>query len=478
MARRLEALVAATAVLALAGLAVVAGLRLPHPFELEWQEGGVLEHVLRLRAGEPVYAEPRLDFVAFPYPPGFALAGAAAVTLLGAGLPALRALSLGAALAACAALFVLARAGGSRRAGIVCAGAFAASYPFAGSWFDLARVDALFVALSLWAYVLLERRRGVGPALAAGGVFFLAGFVKQAAWPIGIALLPALAMRRRAEALALGAALVGPVLASTLALDRITDGWYRWYVFELLAGHPFVRSMWAGFWIESARVLAVPVLLVVAVSPRRAGVGALRGSFALALLGSSWVARAHEGGFANTLMPACAAASLVLAGAFHGARALPGGRRTAAALLALGHFALLAPAWNARLVPSADDRAAGEGLVAELAAVEGEVFVPYHPHLARRAGKRPGVHAMAVVDLLKSRERDVAGRFVAELRDALEARRWAVIVLDDRSWEEDLPELGASYRVERELFRGEPPERFVPVTGAPWRPRYWYVPRE
>jgi len=43
--------------------------RVSYPLDLEWMEGGMLTHALRLRNGQPLYAEPSVDFVSFLYTP-------------------------------------------------------------------------------------------------------------------------------------------------------------------------------------------------------------------------------------------------------------------------------------------------------------------------------------------------------------------------------------------------------------------------
>src|SRR5512137_1418869 len=44
-------------------------LRASYPLDLEWMEGGTLTHALRLGRGQPLYAEPSVDFVSFLYTP-------------------------------------------------------------------------------------------------------------------------------------------------------------------------------------------------------------------------------------------------------------------------------------------------------------------------------------------------------------------------------------------------------------------------
>ena len=48
---------------------VVALFRLAHPFDLEWLEGGAVEHVRRVLSGRPIYTAPSVGFVAYTYPP-------------------------------------------------------------------------------------------------------------------------------------------------------------------------------------------------------------------------------------------------------------------------------------------------------------------------------------------------------------------------------------------------------------------------
>ena len=43
--------------------------RLGYPYDLEWMEGGMLLHGLRVMNGEPLYGPPGPDFIPFIYPP-------------------------------------------------------------------------------------------------------------------------------------------------------------------------------------------------------------------------------------------------------------------------------------------------------------------------------------------------------------------------------------------------------------------------
>ena len=59
--------------LALYGVIVL--LRIAYPYELDWLEGGTLDHVRRLRDGLPLYGPPDLTFTPFLYSPPTSMQG-------------------------------------------------------------------------------------------------------------------------------------------------------------------------------------------------------------------------------------------------------------------------------------------------------------------------------------------------------------------------------------------------------------------
>ncbi len=301
MARHLRNVFAGISALALLVYVALAMMRCVHPF----------------LAGQKLYAEPSLEYIAFPYTPLFVWLGALSARLFGPGFLALRLVSLLSS-AACLALLYRcgARHGGSRYAGVFALGLYAASYRFCGAWFDVARVDSTFLALVLAALEVLELSPGLTGAWLSGLLFFTAFGAKQTALvPAAFVGLALFGLERRAGlvfALALGL----PLAASTLYADALSDGWYRWYVFDLLRGHAWdARQEW-GFWLKDIVVFAPAVgltLLAWLHAPRPARPEDLRAGilpFALAgLVLAAWISRAHVGGYDNTLMPSRSAES-------------------------------------------------------------------------------------------------------------------------------------------------------------------------
>ena len=65
-------------------LAFVILNRMTWPYEIEWMEGGMLMHAVRVRLGEGIYVEPSASFVPYFYTPLYPLVVAG---LASAGLP-------------------------------------------------------------------------------------------------------------------------------------------------------------------------------------------------------------------------------------------------------------------------------------------------------------------------------------------------------------------------------------------------------
>jgi len=62
-------LVALPAVYQLVLLATAIAGRVGYPYDLEWMEGGMLHHALRIKNGEGIYVPPSIDFIPYLYTP-------------------------------------------------------------------------------------------------------------------------------------------------------------------------------------------------------------------------------------------------------------------------------------------------------------------------------------------------------------------------------------------------------------------------
>ena len=184
------------------------------------------------------------------YPPLYFVTSAAAAGVLGLSYLPLRLVSLISSLVCFAVLARLVqRETASAAAGIAAAGLLAATYFVTDTWFDVARVDSLFIALSVAALYSARWMRRTRGAVATGLLLAAAFLTKQNGLAEGVAVLTALAFGPRRR-LAWPAALTyGAVVGiSTLVLGLASHGWYVFYVFVLLREHTLKYAAFGQFW--------------------------------------------------------------------------------------------------------------------------------------------------------------------------------------------------------------------------------------
>ncbi|HEX8952089.1 MAG TPA: hypothetical protein VF945_09615, partial [Polyangia bacterium] len=237
---RAAALVAAA--WAYGSLLWVVAHRVAYPFDLEWLEGATLWHAQRLVDGLPLYPPPTIDFVPHPYPPLYPALLALLSHATGGVTYALgRALSLASFAGALAIGWRFVRGAGGGRALATAAMAIpCAAYVAVGSWYDLVRVDSLWLLLAAAGTTLAWRaRRSTAGVAAAAALLVAAFFAKQTAAPFMAAVAVGLAVADRRAALRFVAALALVGLPALWLVQRASGGWFWFYVFRVHHSHAF-----------------------------------------------------------------------------------------------------------------------------------------------------------------------------------------------------------------------------------------------
>jgi len=479
----LETITAAIAGLSIAVVLLTVVLRITYPYELEWMEGGVLEHIARVRAGEPIYTAPMLRFVPFIYPPLYYWLSAAVMPVVGEGFLGPRLVSLAASIGTVALVFMFVRRETGRRLPGLCAAAlYTATFSMTEGWFDLARVDSLLPLLVLWAAYLIRFGEGGRSAGVAGVLLACALLTKQSVLVFAAPLfLYCLGFQRR-RLLALAAT---SVLLSGLAIGYLhwrSDGWFSYYVFSLPRQHPWEWESLRGFWLHDL-CPHVPLVLamIVALGTCRFGGWWRRGpsvfyvALAVGGFGVSWLSRLHTGGGLNTLMPALAVSAILFGlaiarfrGAVDGLRDAPEAAKTGLKsvlwLAVVGQLVWLADC-PMHWVPSEADRKAGDELVARIAVLKGDVIIPTSPYLATRAGKPSTAHHMAVMDLLRATGSDeIKEAFLAEAnRELADPRYEAILLYRAKGWFDQTP-IPDDFQYQGPVIT--PPDAFRPKSGT------------
>ena len=479
---RLTAPRAARAAAALAGLAAIGAFlfvalsRLSYPFALEWLEGNSLVEVQRILAGQPLYPAPTAGYVPDGYPPLYFALSAAAARVFGVTYLPLRLVSLVSALACFALLARLVqREAGSLAAGTGAAGVFAATYFASKTWFDVARVDSLFLALSLGALYAARQMRGTRGAVAAGVLLAAAALTKQTGLAEGAAVTAALLAgphRRLAWVAALAEVTVLGV--STLVLALTSGGWYLYYVFALMGEHSLSGSGFGWFWTALLSTMGIAGGAA-AVGGRRVPLVLLAGC--AALVAEGYAALVHSGGGVNDLLPAYLAVAL-LAGLALGSGSPWWAATTAGVLVAAQSAVLLTGFHPSRDIPASADRAVGERLAAGMRALGGTIAVPTDPGLSVLAGMAPAAHQDAAYDVLRATNQAAIASFLSSVANEVDTHSFSAIITTGLARPLGYPSpLSRFYRqCPQPLLAGVPAAVFRPVAGVAARPAFVWLP--
>jgi hypothetical protein len=493
----------ALAIAWIALLLVAFVLRIGFPLELEWMEGGVLHQAHRLQHGEPIYPPPSRDFVPFLYTPGYpaVLAGLGSLFALDYALG--RLVSIVSCVAIGWAVWrAVGREGKPRSHRAMAVGLFCSGYVFTFRWLDLARPDALYMALTLWGLVLLREAWGDHRKAVAAGVLIALGFwTKQTAATFivasGVGAL--LVAPRQLWSYTLTVAVIdgGGVLLG----NAVTDGWLWHYIYELHQQHAFNRERFTtktwGMFLHAAPFVVLLAILGLShffapwlsqqrkVDPegeerRRRRLIAGKGLLYWALMAAAGLLSSALGYATQWAEPNAFIPGVVMGAIFVGV-ALPQrgwGEVVGLALACAQMFYAFAVepmyqpiqdrglaglsssfAWQdpSRTIPDANAWARAEERRAMLESADGEVFALQRPWWSILAGGEGHVGSMGLNDVEPERRAEVEAALLAELRHG----RFAQIWLDSEPPRWMLSAL-QSYRVERR-FHGE--ERVRPMSG-------------
>jgi hypothetical protein len=472
------------AALFIAIYAVVALLRLRYPYELEWIEGGMVNHVARLRSGQPLYGAPSLAFTPDIYTPLYFVVAAIMSFVTGTGFVTLRLVSIVSSVVLFAALAKLAhRETNDWFAGLVAAGLFAACYRISGAWLDIAREDTLCLALLFCGLVVARDARTARRGVAAGVLMSLSFLTKQVALlpAIGVAVFLLVARRGRSTIVAYSATVVVGILGTSLVLDRITHGWYGYYVWRLPAEHAVARGSYVGFFTRDlfaplGIAIVIGVIGLIALRARDSSGFAFHLIIGIALLAASYSARLHTGGYDNVLLPIYAQIAVLFAIGVHRVLQLPtrtwlGALAAIACLLQFGRLVYDPVAQ----VPTRADVDLGDQTLAALRQLPQPVYLPGHPWYLAEVGQPTNTQSASIGDVLRGGGTE--GRTLAKtLWDLVEQQHFRSIVVESAVGYTYLPDnLCRWYEPAHPLLpAGEVSD---PITGTITGPAEVWLPR-
>ncbi len=241
--------------------AIIAASRITFPFDVEWMEGGMITHAARLLDGQPIYGPPSADFVPFFYTPGYPILLALLSSLFGGlsfGLA--RAVSVLSTVWAMFLLFKIGQREANWRVGCIAVGLYAALFRTNGTFYDLARPDALFMALLSSAVYVAYYFNSWRGACFSGFLFALGFFTKQTVSVFVPATALYLLWRNWRHAICMGGTAFCFAALGVWLCNRATDGWFWTFIFEGHQGHLFYwKNILMEYWRDV--LFIAPILL-------------------------------------------------------------------------------------------------------------------------------------------------------------------------------------------------------------------------
>jgi hypothetical protein len=461
--------------------------RIQYPFTLEWQEGMSLEQVRRILAGQKLYVPPSIEFAPYNYTPLYFYTSALVSKLVGEGFVPLRLVSFLSSLGCFWMIFLFVRREiRDLYPGIIASGLFAATYRISGAWFDIARIDSLFLVLLLLAIYFIRSRTSFVSSIVTGVLMTLSFLTKQTALVIALPIIVYCIFISWRHALVLISTLMAGIVGSTLFLDYLHDGWYSYYIFGLLQNRqPIIKNMLISFWSRDilsplgiAVCLAICYLFVRFTTSKKAGFFYL--FVTIGMVGGAWVARVKAGGYDNNLMPAYAVIAILFGLAVHTIfeclqKFLANQQKIMQIyvyLICLMQFVALVY-HPFKQIPTQQDLEAGRRFVAELTQISGDIFLSRHGYMLALIGKRSFAQEMAIHDILSGDQGNTKFRLAREIRQAIAEKRFGAIIIDSEWWFSDA--IDKYYEKQRRVFDNE--RIFWPVTGYKTRPEFIYVPK-
>lgn len=406
-----------------------------YPFHLEWMEGHMLDTVQRVLEGKAIYAKPSLEFIPYLYTPYYYYVVAFFSLIFGLDFFGGRLVSLLSILGVAFIIYAwVRREDGTRIHGIIATGLLFSTYLLSGRWFDVARVDSLFLYLTLGGIYWLYFMRGAENRFIAASLLAMAFFTKQTALVIAFPVFAALLATDTKHSIFTGLILAAEVLAGLALLHFSTHGWSSFYLLELPSAHHFddryIVSFWTTHIFASQIIVAAFSCLFLYFAFRenwRKGVNYM-GIFSGLILGS-YLMRINAWSYINVYIPLYIAYALLAGLSLRYAASKP-------ALVQMIWYGLIAAHFLSllydplKLLPSEASKKQGEAFLESLSQVEGEIFMPDLQFVQTRIGKKSYAFGMAAFDLLHTdlkEKNHLKDELRAELDTALLQKRFAAI---------------------------------------------------
>lgn len=474
--------------------------RIFYPYEIEWMEGGMLVETMRIIKHLPLYTKPSIYYEPYCYTPLYFYISAFFSLIFGHGFYTLRLVSFIASLANFYLIYLIVKKYllnnndnnnnniTANIFGLIAAGLFAAMYKISGAWYDVGRVDSLFLSFILGGIYLLTYAENTKNYIFSGLLFAAAFLTKQtgllfAFFIIIFVIIINLKLNRIKFALVfILSFLITSIIASIYFIYISSNFWYYFYIFKIHSCNPLVKDIITSFWTKDIFELCPISLIITIITPvillfiKKYSLALLSLSVIIGSFTVSWLGRIHFGGYLNAIIPACMAMAIYTAiggGLLFSYFSKKKFYLIIISLQILIFIQFLLFYYNPRkYIPTKNDKENAAKFIDFLKSIDGEIIIPAHAYYPLMAGKSNTYAQTFASGLFTTDLEDIKQPVIDELSRALTEKRFAAIIIDTPPFLDLFKNLNAF----KNNYTG--PEKinyiFYPPTGFKTRPAFLY----
>ena len=436
--------------------------RISLPFVFEWGESAGVDQINRILAGSKIYTQPALDFAPLVYTPLYYYLAAGVSALIGNSLLSARLVSFVAAILSVILINRLVyKETKNQLIAWISGTAYLSCFALSSGFFDLARVDSVYVLMVLITFIAIQEAKDRLGYLAGGLLLAIGFFIKQSFIIVFFPLLIYLFLERKNQFwLTITAGFAGTVIPVIL-INRFSDNWFLYYIFELPKEHGYSFVSALNFWIgDTLKPLGLFItfsfLFLFAYKILKGQLIPFSGEngiqisykqsrerwwvyvlFFAGAAAASWITRSSNGGGANNVMVFYAVlaiglglgTSLIMTTKW--VRENPWNYAFVLLIISIQFIGLFYNPYN--FLPKEDEIRASEELGDRVRGSGKQVLIPYQSHLSELYGLEPQIHIASLFELtgyFKGEIQTAGYILVDQIRTNICWQEYGLIVLD------------------------------------------------
>ncbi len=434
-------------------------------FDIEWGEGAGINQINHILTKNALYIEPSINFAPLVYTPLYYYLSAGLALVLKDILVSARLVSVLSTLASFGIIaLIVSRETKNTLIGWVAGSFYLACFSLSGGFYDLARVDSLYVSLLLMTLLVFLTAKNKFNFVFAGLLIAIGFFTKQSSIIVFFPIVIYCLTNIRKVAWPMGIVILLGILIPIILINNGSNGWFLYYIFDLPREHGYSVLSAANFWvgdllgplgisvgfglfyfvstnspfIEKGRISGVPgSRKAVLETDRLFQPRLILLLFSIGSIGAAWITRTSNGGGANNAMSAYAVLALLF-GIGAGKILNRFNENTsknyfvlATALICIQFIGLIYNPFN--FIPTRTDIKLNQILVDRIEAQNKQVLIPYRSYLPEIVGKDPQIHMVNLFELTGYFRGDVqqtGKKIVNQIRENICNQDYGLIVLD------------------------------------------------